>query len=103
MATPYSCPGRLDPMSESPRRSLHTTGEFNEMYAGTPPWDIGRPQPAFQVLADAGVLRGRVLDIGCGTGEHALMAAQSGLEAVGIDSSSAAIEIAKRKAQERGL
>ena len=90
-------------MGESPRRSLHTPGEFNEMYAGTPPWDIGRPQPAFQALADAGELRGRVLDIGCGTGEHALMAAKRGLEAVGVDSSPAAIEIAKRKARERGL
>jgi cyclopropane fatty-acyl-phospholipid synthase-like methyltransferase len=90
-------------MSEPLRRNLHTPGEFNEMYAGTPPWDIGRPQPAFQALADAGELLGRVLDIGCGTGEHALMAAQRGLEAAGIDSSPAAIEIAKRKAGGRGL
>jgi len=90
-------------MSESPRRSLHTPEEFNEMYSGTPPWDIGRPQPTFQALADAGEFRGHVLDIGCGTGEHALMAAQRGLEAVGIDSSPAAVEIAKRKARERGL
>jgi cyclopropane fatty-acyl-phospholipid synthase-like methyltransferase len=73
------------------------------MYAGTPPWDIGRPQTAFQALADAGELRGRVLDIGCGTGEHALMAAQRGLEAVGLDSSPTAIQIAKRKAREREL
>ena len=73
------------------------------MYAGTPPWDIGRPQSAFQALADDGELRGRVLDIGCGTGEHALMAAKRGLEGVGIDGSPAAIEIAKRKARERGL
>lgn len=90
-------------MSESPSRSVHTPEEFNDMYSGTPPWDIGRPQPAFQALADAGELRGRVLDIGCGTGEHALMAAQRGLEAIGIDSSPRAIEIAKRKARERGL
>jgi cyclopropane fatty-acyl-phospholipid synthase-like methyltransferase len=90
-------------MSESARPDVHTPEEFNEMYSGTPPWDIGRPQPTFQILADAGELRGRVLDIGCGTGEHALMAAQRGLEAVGIDSSPTAIEIAKRKARERGL
>lgn len=90
-------------MSESPQRDVHTSKEFNEMYSGTPPWDIGRPQPAFQALADAGELRGRVLDIGCGTGEHALMAAQHGLEVTGVDSSHKAIEIAKRKAHERGL
>lgn len=71
------------------------------MYAGTPPWDIGRPQPAFEALA--GDLRGRVLDIGCGTGEQALLAAKRGLQATGIDSSPAAIEIARRKARERGL
>jgi hypothetical protein len=29
-----------------------------------PRWDIGRPQPAFLTLADAGVIRGRVLDVG---------------------------------------
>jgi cyclopropane fatty-acyl-phospholipid synthase-like methyltransferase len=44
-----------------------------------------------------------VLDVGCGTGEHALMAAGLGLEATGIDSSPAAIAIARRKARERGL
>ena len=80
---------------------MHTLEEFNSMYGGTPPWDIGRPQPAFLALADE--LQGRVLDIGCGAGEHALMAAKHGLEATGIDSAPAAIEIARRKARERGL
>lgn len=73
------------------------------MYAGTPPWDIGRPQPAFLELAGAGALRSRVLDVGCGTGEHALMAASLGLEATGIDGSPSAIAIARRKARERDL
>lgn len=77
--------------------------EFDAMYAGTPPWDIGRPQPAFLELKERGALRGRVLDVGCGTGEHALMAASFGLEATGIDTSPTAIEIAERKARERGL
>ena len=71
------------------------------MYAGTPPWDIGRPQKAFVDLADSGALTGRVLDIGCGTGEHTLMAAQHGLEATGIDAAPTAIAIAERKAAER--
>jgi SAM-dependent methyltransferase len=76
---------------------------FEPAYAGTPPWDIGRPQPAFLELADAGVLTGRVLDVGCGTGEHALMAAGLGLDATGIDSAPTAIETAKGKARDRGL
>ena len=78
-------------------------GDFDAFYAGTPPWDIGRPQPAFRSLAETGALRGRVLDVGCGTGEHALMAAGLGLEAVGIDTAAAAIAMAERKARDRGL
>jgi len=78
--------------------------DFNAAYAaGTPPWDIGRPQPAFQRLASAGQLRGRVLDVGCGSGEHALLAASLGLEATGLDAAPRAIELAQRKAAARGL
>ncbi|WP_405133023.1 class I SAM-dependent methyltransferase [Nocardia sp. NBC_01388] len=73
------------------------------LYASKPPWDIDRPQPAFTALAEAGEIRGRVLDIGCGTGEHAMLAAQLGLEAVGVDQSAQAIEYAERKARDRGL
>jgi len=68
-----------------------------------PPWDIGRPQPAFVRLADAGLLSGRVLDAGCGTGEHVLLAAAHGAEAMGVDLSALAIEKARGKAAERGL
>ena len=43
--------------------------DFDALYAaGTPAWDIGRPQSAFRELADRGRLVGRVLDVGCGTG-----------------------------------
>jgi cyclopropane fatty-acyl-phospholipid synthase-like methyltransferase len=77
--------------------------DFDASYTETPPWDIGRPQPAFLELAEASVIRGRVLDVGCGTGEHALMAAGRGLEATGIDTASTAIAIAQDKARERGL
>jgi ubiquinone/menaquinone biosynthesis C-methylase UbiE len=76
--------------------------EFEAAYASTPPWDIGRPQPAFATLAAEGRLGGRVLDVGCGTGEHALMAAQAGCDAVGIDISTTAIRLAEAKARERG-
>lgn len=76
--------------------------EFEAAYAGVPPWDIGRPQPAFLALAQGGSIRGRVLDVGCGTGEHTLMAAGLGLEATGIDAAPTAIAIAERKARERG-
>src|SRR5580704_203117 len=68
-----------------------------------PPWDIGRPQPAFVALAESGLLTGQVLDVGCGTGEHALLAAIRGAKATGVDISPAAIEQARAKAEERGL
>ena len=77
--------------------------DFNPAYEGVPPWDIGRPQPVFADLAAAGALRGRVLDVGCGTGEHALLAASLGLEAVGVDLAPRALEKARAKAAERGL
>jgi cyclopropane fatty-acyl-phospholipid synthase-like methyltransferase len=44
-----------------------------------------------------------VLDVGCGTGEHALLAAGLGLDATGVDFASAAIAGAQQKARDRGL
>lgn len=82
---------------------MHTPEDFEAFYAGTPPWDIGRPQPTFLRLADAGMVQGRVLDVGCGTGEHTLMAARLGLDSVGIDTAPSAVAIAKSKAETRGL
>ena len=67
------------------------------------PWDIHRPQPAIQRLANAGQMTGDVLDAGCGTGEHALLAAAMGANAYGVDLSRVAVERARRKAVERGL
>jgi SAM-dependent methyltransferase len=72
--------------------------------AGAPaPWDIGRPQEAFVRLAERGLLGGRVLDAGCGTGEHALLAAARGADATGIDISGRAIGQARGKAADRGV
>jgi SAM-dependent methyltransferase len=83
-----------DPGSQPPRGP-------EDLYSSPPPWDIGRPQPAFLALADAGAIRGRVLDVGCGTGEHVLMAAGLGLDATGVDLASTALHAAKEKARDR--
>jgi len=85
--------------NERPRRQ--TLEHFDDSYASTPPWDIGRPQAAFERIAPT--LTGRVLDAGCGTGEHALLAAARGLDVVGIDFASTAIKLAQEKATARGL
>lgn len=77
--------------------------DFDSAYVDTPPWDIGRPQREFVRLAEAGVIRGAVLDIGCGTGENALHLARLGYEVWGIDLAPTAIEKAKLKATQRGL
>jgi cyclopropane fatty-acyl-phospholipid synthase-like methyltransferase len=76
---------------------------WDSVYEGSPPWDIGRPQPAFVKLAEVGKLQGRVLDVGCGTGEHTLLAAQHGADAMGIDIAARAVKRARRKAAERGI
>lgn len=81
------------------------SADWDEAYAAESPapWDIGRPQPAFVRLADGGKLSGRVLDAGCGTGEQVLLAASHGADAIGIDVSARAIEMARAKAADRGL
>ncbi len=95
-----------DPSGEGlfgPTQAQPTHPDFDDSYMGTPPWDIGRPQPVFLRLADAGAIVGRVLDVGCGTGEHVLMAADRGLDATGVDSAPRAIAAAQRKSAERGV
>jgi cyclopropane fatty-acyl-phospholipid synthase-like methyltransferase len=76
---------------------------FNSAYKATPPWDIGHPQKEFVGLVRRGEITGSVLDIGCGTGEHALFFAEEGHEVWGIDSTPLAIQKAKEKAAARGL
>ena len=60
-------------------------------------------QPAFVRLAEQGLLTGTVLDAGCGTGEQTLLAASHGADALGVDVSPLALEIARGKAAARGI
>jgi cyclopropane fatty-acyl-phospholipid synthase-like methyltransferase len=82
-----------------------TTPSWDASYTASKPapWDIGRPQPAFVRLAERGLLSGQLLDSGCGTGEQTLLAASHGADAIGVDVSVHAIELAQAKAAERGL
>ena len=77
---------------------------WNDAYRSTPPWDIGRPQPVFVELAKKGELvLGSVLDIGCGTGENAILLAESGYTVTGVDAAPIAIDKAKAKAKARNV
>jgi SAM-dependent methyltransferase len=68
-----------------------------------PPWDVRRPQPAVQALVEAGGFSGRVLDVGCGFGENALLIAASGPSVTGIDVDAAGLRRAAELARERSL
>jgi hypothetical protein len=46
---------------------VHDRSSFENLYAGQPRWEIGRPQKAILDVADR--ITGSVLDAGCGTGE----------------------------------
>src|SRR2546427_2009226 len=76
---------------------------FESAYLGTPPWDIGRSQPAIMRLAETGQITGLVLDIGCGTGENVLYLAEHGFVAAGFDGAPTPIRKARAKAKRRGL
>jgi SAM-dependent methyltransferase len=85
-------------MAGPPRRDFEAS--YRE---GTPPWDVGRPQPEIVRLADEGEIVGDVLDVGCGTGENALHLAGRGLRVMGVDAAPTAIARAREKAGARGL
>jgi 2-polyprenyl-3-methyl-5-hydroxy-6-metoxy-1,4-benzoquinol methylase len=88
-----------EPTSHERRAGQWWDGSYRD---GTAPWDIGRPQAAFERLASEGRWRGAVLDCGCGSGEHALRAAELGLEVLGVDVAATAIAMAREKAAARG-
>ncbi|WKG03845.1 methyltransferase domain-containing protein [Mycolicibacterium sp. HK-90] len=70
----------------------------------TPAWNIGEPQPEYAAILDAdGVVRGEVLDAGCGHAELALALAARGHTVVGLDLSPTAVAAATAAARDRGL
>lgn len=72
---------------------------FDAVYRQTPPWEIGGPQPALEALLDELPPSGLVLDVGCGTGDHAIALARRGLQVLGVDIVEAAVAQARAKTQ----
>lgn len=81
-----------------------TTDRFEKSYVeGSPPWVIDEPQAAVVALERAGGFAGRVLDIGCGTGEHTIHLAGLGYDVLGADAAPTALAMARAAAAERGV
>ena len=78
---------------------------FDEAYRteSGPPWVIGEPQPAVLALEEAGLIRGAVLDPGCGTGEHTIYLAARGHDVIGLDFSPTAVRRAGANAAAHGV
>lgn len=75
----------------------------HEMFGGTVPWSLGTPQPEIATVIESGLVRGEVLDAGCGEAALSLDLAARGFTTVGVDLSSAAIESARACATARDL
>jgi len=86
-------------MTFTPQQPTPSLAVFDEAYtARAAPWVIGQPQPAIVTLERQGWVRGKVLDVGCGTGEHTIHLAALGYDVYGVDLSSQAIEQARANA-----
>jgi SAM-dependent methyltransferase len=84
--------------------STPTFSRFDDAYkTRTAPWVIDEPQAAIVELQRAGWIHSKVLDIGCGTGEHTILLTRLGYDVVGIDFSPHAVEQARASAAEKGV
>ncbi|AFM16336.1 SAM-dependent methyltransferase, tRNA(uracil-5)-methyltransferase [Mycolicibacterium chubuense NBB4] len=81
-----------------------TLSRFDDFYKNqSPPWVIGEPQPVIVELERSGRISGRVLDIGCGTGEHTILLSSAGHDVLGVDGAPTAVEQARRNAAAQGV
>jgi ubiquinone/menaquinone biosynthesis C-methylase UbiE len=88
--------------------------DFDALYRGespaegvppmtSPPWDTKAPKENVIGWQDAGLVRGDVLDIGCGLGDNAIYLAQHGHHVTGLDISPTALITAERRAKDAGV
>ncbi|TPV93065.1 MAG: methyltransferase domain-containing protein [Myxococcales bacterium FL481] len=95
--------GRVtDPHRPAPSRS---PDDWNTCYVErNTPWDTGRPDANLvAAIGRSGLVEGRVLDIGCGSGCEAVWMATRGFKVTGVDLAEAAIAGARRRAVAAGI
>ncbi|REJ70467.1 MAG: class I SAM-dependent methyltransferase [Planctomycetota bacterium] len=82
-----------------------TQRDWNQNYLDADtPWDSGGPSPHLEeLLTRHAIAPGRALEIGCGSGNNALLLARLGFTVTAVDVAPHAIELARQKAREAGL
>ena len=84
--------------------STPTLSRFDDAYKSqTAPWVIGEPQPAIVDLERSGQIHSKVLDVGCGTGEHTILLTRLGYHVLGVDAAPTAIQQAVQNAADKGV
>lgn len=82
-----------------------TPSLFDQLYKdpGGPPWDIGEAQPELvSAVWDEHVLGPRVLDVGCGAGDNAVLLAMHGFEVTAFDFHEVAVRLARERVAAAG-
>lgn len=76
---------------------------YKLIYRGTPPWEIGVPQPVIEEIVESNDFLGPILDVGCGYGENAKFLALKGYEICGIDFLEEVITVARGNISHQNL
>ncbi len=77
---------------------------WENAYSGSPPWDIGEPQPEIvKLVVNREIPKGQVLDIGCGLADNSIFLAKNGYQVTCLDITSQAIDKGKAKAAKQKI
>lgn len=82
--------------------------QMEKIYRDVPldriPWNIVEPPEILKNAITANVAaQGRIIELGCGAGNHAIYFSKAGYAVTGVDISENAIEIARRSASSAGV